>query len=105
MKFIDQNLLDKIPNILKNKIFYILLSYFVYLMFFNQYNLISQFKLFKELRALNKEEKYYTKLIQDIKSEQAHIFKNDASLEQFAREKYWMKRDSEDVYIFVQKEN
>ncbi len=104
MKIVDQELLDKIPSVFKNKIFYILFIYFIYLLFFNQYNLFSQFKLFKELRELKKEEVFYTDMIRDIKEEQKEIFKNKSTLEQFAREKYWMKRDSEDVYIFVKKD-
>lgn len=105
MKIVDQKLVDSLPPILKSKIFYILLIYFIYLCFFNQYNLISQFKRYKELRGLYKEEKYYTQMIQDIKSEQKKIFKNSSTLEQFAREKYWMKKDSEEVYILVEKNN
>ncbi|QQR98025.1 MAG: septum formation initiator family protein [Sphingobacteriales bacterium] len=104
MKIVDQELLDKIPSIFKNKIFYILFIYFIYLLFFNQYNLFSQSKLFKDLRELKKEEVIYTDMISDIKEEQKEIFKNKSTLEQFAREKYWMKRDSEDVYIFVKKD-
>lgn len=105
MKLIDQALLDKIPSLFKNKLFYISFAYLIYLIFFNQYNLLSQIKLYKELRTLKKEEKYYSQLINDIKLETKQIFENEQSLEQFAREKYWMKKDSEEVYIVVKKDN
>lgn len=104
MKLIDKALLDKIPTIFKSKVFLILFGYFIYLLFFNQYNLISQYKLFKELRTLNKEEAYYNDMIAQIKSEQKSIFKDQHSIEKFAREKYWMKKDSEEVYVFMSNE-
>ena len=103
MKLIDAALKEKIPGILKSKIFYIVVAYLIYLLFFNQYNLISQYNLIKELRQLSEEEKFYEKSIVDIKEQQEAIFRNGTSIEKFAREKYWMKKDSEDIYIFVQK--
>lgn len=104
MRIFTSDLLDKIPRIFKNKIFLILTVYLVYLLFFNQYNLISQFKLYMELKSLNEEQQYFRKLIEDAKDENKKIFKNQNTLEQFAREKYWMKKDSEEVYILVEKE-
>ncbi|HNB38679.1 MAG TPA: septum formation initiator family protein [Chitinophagales bacterium] len=104
MKLIDPELKEKIPSIFKSKVFYIVVAYLVYLTFFNQYNLLTQFSLFKELRQLSKEEKFYEKSIVEIKEQQADIFKDRNSIEKFAREKYWMKKDSEEIYIFVPKE-
>lgn len=101
MKIIDQQLLDKIPAILKNKFFLVVLVYFIYLLFISDRNLISQFKLAKQLYQLNKEEAYYTKEIQKINEERTTVMSSIQNIEQFARENYWMKKDSEDVYIFV----
>ncbi|MCB9034313.1 MAG: septum formation initiator family protein [Chitinophagales bacterium] len=101
MQIIDKQLLDKIPAILKNKFFLVAFVYFIYLLFISDRNLISQFKLAKQLRQLNKEEQYYTKAINDINQERTMVLSNIQNIEKFARENYWMKKDSEDVYIFV----
>lgn len=99
MKFIDNKLLERIPNFIRNRFFIIAFIYSIYLIFFNQYNFLSQYKLIDELRSLKKEAMFYNKEIASIKAKQKEIFANKASLEQFAREKYWMKKDSEEIYI------
>ncbi len=79
-------------------------AYFIYLLFFSQNTLISQSRLYMQLRDLEKEESYYKKEIATIKKEQRELFSGIDQMEKFARENYWMKRDSEDLYIFIESE-
>ncbi len=79
-------------------------AYFIYLLFFSQNTLISQSRLYMQLRDLEKEESYYKKEIATIKKEQRELFSGIDQMEKFARENYWMKRDSEDLYIFIETE-
>lgn len=104
MPIVDPKLKEKIPAILRNKFFLLFVGYFIYLLFFTQNTLISQAKLALRLRELNKEETYYTKEIAKIKKEQIELFSGIDQMETYARENYWMKRDSEDLYIFVEEE-
>jgi len=104
MAIIDPKLTEKIPAILRNKFFLLFAGYFVYLLFFTQNTLFSQIKLALQLHKLSKEEAYYSKQIADVRKEQQELFSGIDKLEKFARENYWMKRDSEDLYIFVEEE-
>lgn len=104
MPIVDPKLTEKIPALFRNKFFFLFLGYFIYLLFFTQNTLISQVKLALRLRELNKEEAYYTKEISNIKKEQKELFSGIDQMETYARENYWMKRDSEDLYIFVEEE-
>ena len=104
MAIVDPKLKEKIPALFRNKFFFLFLGYFVYLLFFTPNTLISQVKLAFQLRELNKEETYYTKEIAKIKKEQKDLFSGMDQMETYARENYWMKRDSEDLYIFVEEE-
>ena len=104
MSIIDPKLKQIIPAPLRNKFVLLFLGYFIYLLFFNQNTLISQVKLAMQLRELNKEEKYYTKEIITVKQQQKELFSGIEQMEKYARENYWMKRDSEDLYIFVEEE-
>lgn len=104
MAIVDPKLTEKIPALFKNKFFFLFLGYFIYLLFFTQNTLISQVKLALQLRELNKEEAYYTKEIAKVKKEQKELFSGIEQMEKYARENYWMKRDSEDLYIFVEEE-
>jgi cell division protein FtsB len=52
----------------------------------------------QEIDELEANKKYYQ---EEIKKDQENIklLKNPDQIEKFAREKYYMKRDSEDIYI------
>ncbi|HRH57313.1 MAG: septum formation initiator family protein [Chitinophagales bacterium] len=104
MAIVDPKLTEKIPALFRNKFFFLFLGYFIYLLFFTQNTLISQVKLALQLRELNKEEAYYTKEIAKVKKEQKELFSGIEQMEKYARENYWMKRDSEDLYIFMEEE-
>ncbi|MBK9330417.1 MAG: septum formation initiator family protein [Sphingobacteriales bacterium] len=104
MAIVDSKLKEKIPALFRNKFFLLFFGYFIYLLFFNQNTLFSQAKLALELHKLSKEEAYYTKEIQKVKLQQKELFSGIEQMEKFARENYWMKRDSEDLYIFVEEE-
>ncbi len=104
MSIIDPKLIEKVPSIFRNKFFLLFVGYFIYLLFFNQNTLISQVKLGLRLQELNKEEAYYIKEIANVKKEQQELFSGIDKVEKFAREHYWMKSDSEDLYIFMLEE-
>ena len=104
MPIIDPKLIQKIPAPFRSKFLFLFLGYFTYLLFFSENTLVSQAKLAFQLHELSKEETYYTKEISDIKQEQKELFSGVDQMEKYARENYWMKRDSEDVYIFVEEE-
>ena len=104
MPIVDPKLKEKIPVLLRNKFFLLFAGYFIYLLFFTQNTLVSQAKLALQLHELNKEETYYTKEIAKVKKEQKDLFSGIDQMETYARENYWMKRDSEDLYIFVEEE-
>ncbi len=89
----------KIPSFLKNKYFLVFIAALVWFVFFDQNNLIQQYRLSKEIKKLEVEKDYY---IEEIRRDslQMEKFKNDpAELERYAREKYLMKKENEDIYI------
>lgn len=104
MPIVDPKLIEKIPAPFRSKFLFLFVGYFIYLMFFSENTIISQVKLGMQLRELSKEETYYTKEIDYIKQEEKELFSGIDQMEKYARENYWMKRDSEDVYIFVEAE-
>ena len=57
-----------------------------------------------QLHTLSNEEEHYTKEIASVKKEQQEVFSGIDKMEKYARENYWMKHDSEDLYIFVPEE-
>ncbi|MFN4082045.1 MAG: FtsB family cell division protein [Bacteroidia bacterium] len=55
----------------------------------------------RELYKLKKQHEYYKNESERIKTEYNEVFGSKESLEKFAREKYFMKHDSEDVFVIV----
>ena len=95
---------DKLPAFLKNKYFYTILAFIVWMLFFDKNNFIYQYQLSSDLNDLKSEKEYYLSEIETNNSATKELMTNTTTLEKFAREKYLMKRDNEDIYIIVDNE-
>ena len=51
---------------------------------------------------LEKDKRYYTTEIANNKESLNELMSSMDNLEKFAREKYLMKRDNEDIFVFVE---
>jgi len=69
------------------------------LIFFDDHNLIKRFKTKQEIKQLEQEYLYYIDEIDVNKAEINHLKNDSVYLEKFAREKYFMKKDNEEVFI------
>ncbi|OQB29744.1 MAG: Septum formation initiator [Bacteroidetes bacterium ADurb.Bin174] len=88
-----------IRRILVNKYTFVLLFFFIYLIFFDDHNLIKRYRSAQEIIKLEQEYQDYLKEIERNKA-QIHQLKHDTVyLEKFAREHYFMKRDDEEIFI------
>jgi len=92
-----------ILKILKNKYLLVVIGLIVWLLYFDKNDVFTQFELITKCNKLNTEKEYYIAEIEKNKEEIVELQNNKKSLETFAREKYLMKRDNEDVFVFVQK--
>ena len=95
--------LDKIPPILKNKYLLTGVAFLLLMLFLDRNNLISQYKMRKELKGLRKELQFYRDQAMMDSIELSRLLGDSLELERLGREKYMMKRDSEDIYIIVRK--
>lgn len=82
-----------------NKYTIVMLVFLVYLIFFDDNNLIRRWKQSKDIDGLKKELKYYQDEI-ELHKKMVDQLKNDtAYLEKFAREKYYLKKNDEEIFI------
>ena len=92
-------ILKHIPSFLKNKYLLTAIGFTVWILFFDARDFItSHFKERNELLKLQQSEKYYEQQITATKQELQQLKTNPAVLEKYAREKYLMKRDNEDLF-------
>ena len=83
---------------LSNRYVWVLLSFLIWMVFLDNYSYFGHRVLDKQIKELQDNKEYY---LQEIKKDQEKIKKlnNPDETEKYAREKYYMKKDSEDVYI------
>lgn len=83
---------------LSNKYVWVLLFFCVWMLFLDNYSYFDHRILNKEIEELEDNKKYYQ---EEIRKDQENIklLKNPTQIEKYAREKYFMKKDSEDIYI------
>ncbi len=96
-------MIKKIPNWLKNKYSITLLAFLLWVTFFDQNKMISQWSYRSVLNELKTEKKYFDKEIEKTRREFNELTQNPSSLEKFAREKYFMKKDNEEIFVFATK--
>ena len=92
-----------IPYWLKNKYAYTTLFFIVWVCFIDQNNVITAYSYNKELTKLQTEKEYYTNAIEKTNKELFDLTENTATLEKFARENYYMKKEGEEVFVFTTK--
>lgn len=91
-----------IPAWLKNKYLLTIAGFAIWMLFFDDRDLyITCIKQRHELNDLRKSKQYYESRIADTQKELDQLKVNAFTIEKYAREKYLMKRDNEDLFIVV----
>jgi cell division protein FtsB len=90
-------------KILKNKYFIVIVVLISWLLYFDKNDVFTQYELVQKCNKLDAERDYYIAEIEKNKMEINELQNNSKSLETFAREKYLMKKDDEDVFVFTTK--
>lgn len=80
----------------------VLLAFVVWMAFFDRNNWWDIHQLKKTLNKAKEERDYYRVQTERAKNEYNALFKNTDSLEKFAREKYMMKKENEDVFVIIE---
>ena len=95
-------MLNQIPKVFRN--FYMVtgLIFLTWMLFLDSNDFMSRFKLSSKLRSLENEKAYYEEKIKEVEKDHEELFGDRESLEKFAREKYLMKKENEDVFIIVE---
>lgn len=95
---------NRLPTFLRNRYAISILAFVFWLAFFDQHNLINQIELRSELYQLETDKEYYFNEIIEIREDLDELLSDNAKLEKFAREKYFMKKSNEEIFVFTEKE-
>lgn len=97
-----KNKIQHIKTILLEPYFISTIFFATWMLFFDYQNVFSQYRLYTRLEKLQEDRLYYMHKIKQIKKEKKELLNNCDLIEKFAREKYYMKQEKEDLYIIVQ---
>lgn len=95
--------LKRIPAWIKNKYFLSLSAFIIWILFFDPRDVFTQMEHRRELKELQTSKAWYQKEVAKETAEAEQLKTNPSIVEKYAREKYLMKRDNEDIFIIQEK--
>jgi len=99
LKSVFAKLFNSVKAIIFNKYIIVLVSFGVYITFFDQHSLINRWQSNRKIKELNEEYKYYEGEIDKNKKELYRLQHDNDYLEKYAREKYLMRNKGEEIFI------
>lgn len=92
-------LLNQIPSWLKNKYFISFAAFCVIMLFLDKNDLFTQLGRSRDLKEWQQKKRYYTKETNELRREADELVNNPRTIEQTGREKFFMKRDNEELFV------
>ncbi|MBC7922214.1 MAG: septum formation initiator family protein [Ferruginibacter sp.] len=89
----------------RNSYLLIGISFLVWMLVFDPDDFITQYRMSRKLRDLEAEKTYYLEKIEEVKKDRQELLGNPRLREKFAREKYLMKKNTEEVFVTVDEKN
>ncbi len=96
--YINQ-LIQQLPKPLKNKYIITLILFIFWIFLLDDYNILNQNKIQKEVNKLKQQKEFYISETERDSIELLNLKTNPNQQERFAREKFLMRKDNEDIFI------
>jgi len=100
-----QELAIKILTNSFNKYLIVTIGFVVWILFFDENNVMHHRKNLAELKQLQEQVEFYKHKIEADKRKLYELQTNDENLEKFAREQFLMKKADEDIFVIVEEPN
>ncbi|MCA1756762.1 MAG: septum formation initiator family protein [Bacteroidales bacterium] len=94
-------LIDRVPPVLRNRYLLTTIIFIVWLLFFDNNNLVERYRDMAALKQLKRDREYFSNRIEEDTRKLNELKTSDENLEKFAREEYLMKKENEDIFIVV----
>jgi cell division protein FtsB len=93
--------MKRLIDLFKNKFFLCTVAFVVWMVFFDKNDLLSQYQYHQEVSKLKEERDFYKTQNVKVAKDLDELTSDPQKLEKFAREKYLMRKDNEDVFVIV----
>jgi len=95
----------RLIDLFKNKFFLVAVAFVVWMTFFDKNDLLSQYQYHQQVTKLEQERDFYKTETDKVSKDLEELTSNPQQLEKFAREKYLMRKDNEDVFVVVKEKD
>ena len=89
------------PALFRNVFFLTGVAFGLWMLFFDENNMLVQYNRRHELATLKKKSNFYKHKIDEADNQYDELTTNIVSQEQFARENYMMKKDNEEIFLII----
>lgn len=96
-----QVFMKQLPAPFQNRYFVILVLFFAWMVFFDKHDMLTQWQLSNSVERLEFDKTFYKGEIEEVRKDLLNL---ELNKEKFAREKYFMQKSNEDVFIIVKKD-
>jgi cell division protein DivIC len=87
---------------LKNKYVLTIAVFTIWMLFFDQNNVVDRIRMSSEIRQLEQDREYYMEAIRQDSTRLHELTTDKDNLEKYAREQFLMKKKNEDVFLVVE---
>ncbi len=95
-------MMTRLLNIIRNKYLIASVAFLTWMLFFDRNDLMSQYEYRTQVNKLKAEKEFYTQETAKVVKDLNELTTNQGKLEKFAREKYLMKKENEDVFVIIE---
>jgi len=95
---------EKIPAPFRNKYLLTVTLFVLWITFFDSNDLVSQRHLQNIIDDMQAKKEHYQVEVKKVKLQSEALHSDAETLEKFAREKYLMKKDNEDIFVIVEED-
>ena len=87
---------------LKNKYVLTISVFFIWMVFFDQNNVMDRMRMSSEIRQLEADREFYLEQIEKDSTRLHELTTDKDNLEKYAREQFLMKKPDEDVFVVIE---
>lgn len=86
-------------NYIFNRYTIISVCFIIWMIFFDQNSYFTHLELDKQINNLERDENYFKTRLEEEEKKLKVLTENPAEIERIAREKFYLKKDNEDIFI------
>lgn len=96
--------MERFLRAVRNKYLIAIVAFVIWMLFFDRHDMATQYGYYSQLKELKAEKAFYTTEIGRITKAIEDLNTDPQEQQRVARERYQMKKDNEDIFVIVEKE-